>query len=51
MSLEEYADKFRIRNKFIPEQLHGKLAKFENIVEQQKRQAENEKRLKNSGKM
>ena len=40
MSLEEYADKFRIRNPYVPEQLYGKLAKFENIVEQERMRSE-----------
>ena len=43
MSLEEYADKFRPRNKYVPEQLYGRLAKLENIAEQQKKLVESEK--------
>ena len=43
MSLEEYADKFRPRNKYVPEQLYGKLAKLENITEQQRKLAELER--------
>ena len=37
MSLEEYADRFRVRNPYVPEQLYGKLAKFENIAEQERK--------------
>ena len=44
MSLEEYADKFRLRNKYVPEQFYGKLAKFENIAEQQKKLTDEEKK-------
>ena len=29
MSLEEYANRFRIRNQYVPEQFYGKLAKFD----------------------
>ena len=43
MSLEEYADKFRPRNKYVPEQLYGKLAKLENIAAQQRKGDEVEK--------
>ena len=35
MSLEEYVEKFRIRNTYVPEQFYGKLAKLENIVDQE----------------
>ena len=42
MSLEEYAEKFRIRNLNVPEQFYGKLAKIENIAEQQKNKSGNE---------
>ena len=41
MSLEEYADKSRPRNKYVPEQLYGKLAKLENIAEQHRKLTEN----------
>ena len=34
MSIEEYAERFRIRNPDIPEQLYGRLSKIENINEQ-----------------
>ena len=37
MSIEEYADRFRIRHPTIPEQLYGRLAKIENINEQAKK--------------
>ena len=40
MSLEEYADKFRVRNLYVPEQLYGKLAKLENIAEQERMRSE-----------
>jgi hypothetical protein len=40
MSLEEYADKFRAKNMYVPEQLYGKLAKLENIAEQAKSRSE-----------
>ena len=43
MSLEEYADKFRPRNKYIPEQLYVRLAKLENIAVQQQKLDETEK--------
>ena len=42
MSLEEYADRFRVRNPNIPEQLYGKFAKIENIAKQAKRAQEEE---------
>ena len=43
MSLEEYAEKFRIRNQYVPEQLYGKLAKIENIAEQQRKKLEKDR--------
>ena len=33
--MEEYVEKFRIRNTYVPEQFYGKLAKLENIVDQE----------------
>ena len=42
MSLKEYADRFRVRNPNIPEQLYGKFAKIENIAKQAKRAQEEE---------
>ena len=48
MSLEEYADKFRPRNKYVPEQFYGRLAKLENIAEQRRNVKEAEKSGKNS---
>jgi hypothetical protein len=42
MSLEEYANKFRVRNTYVPEQFYGKLAKFENIAEQEKKKLDKE---------
>ena len=42
MTLEEYTDKFRPRNKYVPEQLYGRLAKLENIAEQQRKLIESE---------
>ena len=40
MSLVEYAEKFRLRNTYVPEQFYGRLAKFENMAEQQKRMSD-----------
>ena len=40
MSLEEYANRFRIRNQYVPEPFYGRLAKFENIAEQEKKRLE-----------
>ena len=37
MSLVKYADKFRVRNPYVLEQLYGKLAKFENLAEQERK--------------
>ena len=36
MSIEEYADRFRIRHPTIPERLYGRLAKIENVTAQAK---------------
>ena len=44
MSLVEYAEKFRIKNPYVLEQDYGKLAKFENITEQEKKRIEAEQR-------
>ena len=41
MSLEEYADKFRVLNPYVPEQLYGRLAKLEKIAEQNERAKKN----------
>ena len=35
-SLEEYTDRFRVKNSYVPEQFYGKFAKIENIAAQQK---------------
>ena len=43
MPLEEYADKFRLRNQYVPEQLYERLAKIENIAEQQRKKIERER--------
>ena len=37
MSKEEYANRFRVRNTYVPEQFYGRLAKFENIAEQERK--------------
>ena len=35
-SLEEYTDRFRVKNSYVPEQFYWKFAKIENIAAQQK---------------
>ena len=42
MSLEEYADKFRIKNSYVPEQYYGKLAKIVNLTAEQRKASESQ---------
>ena len=44
MTLEEYANKFRVKNLYVLEQFYGRLAKLENIAEQKERRSEASKR-------
>ena len=45
MSLDEFADKFRLRNPYVPEQFYGKLAKFETLLSNKKERLKKRKNV------